>query len=164
MDSVSVSSLELQNQYDLDFMTVSEFRGMLENWIATIDDQIAQLAMKEETYLEKINTLEVELRNLNYQKSLLDADYNTYRNTYETLQKKNEEIALTMSDLGSGYVKLASLAAVPDKRLQHNTIRNTLIGGVAGGILGLAGVVISDWWKTGEEIQDETREKNSNKI
>ncbi|MDY6846363.1 MAG: Wzz/FepE/Etk N-terminal domain-containing protein, partial [Chloroflexota bacterium] len=83
MDSINVSSLELQNQYDLDFMTVSEFRLMLENWIATIDDQIAQLESEEDSYIAAINQLEAEIRSLDYQENLLEADVSTYTNTYK---------------------------------------------------------------------------------
>lgn len=150
MDSFTFSTL---SQQELDIMTVSEFRDRLENWISVIDEQIAQLEGEEETYITTINQLESEIQSLDYQEEILDSDYDTFQNTYQILLKKYEEISLTMEDIGAGYAKLASAAAVPEKRLGHNTIQNTLIGGVAGGFLGLAGVVIADWWKTGEEEQ-----------
>jgi uncharacterized protein involved in exopolysaccharide biosynthesis len=154
-DSISVSSLELQNQYDMEFMTVSEFRTRLENWVAVIDNQLEELEAQEEAYINEINRLESEIRSLDIEYQTLEDNLLTFTNNNQVVFRKYEALSLMRDDGGPGYVRLASSASVPEERLAHNTLRNSLIGGVAGGFLGLAGVVIADWWKSGVEQTDQ---------
>jgi len=155
VNSTSIFSFDLQSQ-EIEISTVGRFKSMGKNLIDVIDDQIMQLETEEASYIETINQLEAEIRSLNYEIGLLQADYDTYSDTYNIMLKQNEEVNLTMGMLGSGYAKLASQSAVPQERLPHNTVRNTLIGLVAGGFLGLGGVVISDWWRTKDQKEDQT--------
>lgn len=153
ISSTSSLSLEFPEQ-DSEIMTVGRFRTLLQNELSVIDSQITQLEAEEESYIAAINQLDAEIRTRSYEINLLQSDYTTYSDTYNILLKQNEEVKLTMGTVGSGYAKLASQSAVPQERQPHNTIRNTLIAGVAGGLLGLAGVVIADWWKVPDQGED----------
>ena len=152
-NSFILSTTDLENQ-DLDYITVGDFRDTIEIWVDVIDDQLTQLESEEEFYLPTINQIETENRTLEYQLEILTADFNTASQIYAVLLENYEETKISMEIMGEGYVKLASAAAVPDEGLPHNTVRNTLIGLAAGGILGLAGVVIVDWWKSGNSIKE----------
>jgi uncharacterized protein involved in exopolysaccharide biosynthesis len=85
----------------------------------------------------------------------LSQEYVRNQEIYDIVNKKHQEIQLTMPDDESSHVKLVSQAVVPEPedRLPHNTVRNTAIGLVAGGFLGLAGVVIADWWKATDDSE-----------
>jgi uncharacterized protein involved in exopolysaccharide biosynthesis len=146
LDGMTLPSFDLFNQ-DLEYMTVGRFRAIIEKSISVIDEQIAQLENEEELYISEINQIESSIRSLNFQKSLLDKDFNTAEGVYNKLLNVYPDIFLTMNLMGEGYVKLASAAAVPEESLPHHSARNALIGGVVGGLLGLAGVMIADWWK-----------------
>jgi len=159
VNNFSQFSLELGNQ-NLEYMTVGDFRSIIENWIIVIDNQIAQLETEEESYLSTINQLESEQLSLAYQIRILNSDFDSVSQIYNVLLEDYEEIKLSMEITGSAYVKLTSSAAVPDESLPHNTVRNTLIGLVAGGFLGLIGVIIVDWWKSGN-VSKELKEEKS---
>jgi uncharacterized protein involved in exopolysaccharide biosynthesis len=68
------------------------------------------------------------------------------KDTYETLLRKQREVRIS-SDEHSGDAQVASQARVPEERMPHNTVRNTAIALVAGGILAVIFIIMRDWFK-----------------
>jgi hypothetical protein len=136
--------------------TVGEFRSMLENWLSVTDEKTDQLQEDQEVLNEQVLALSGEIQSLSREYDELIQEYARNKEIYNIVNKKYQEIQLTMPDDESSHVKLVSQAIVPepDDRLPHNTVRNTAIGLVAGGFLGLAGVVIADWWKTTDDTEE----------
>jgi uncharacterized protein involved in exopolysaccharide biosynthesis len=74
---------------------------------------------------------------------------------YQALTQKATEIK--NSSQTSNQVTLASLAVPPQNPASRGTIRNTLVAGVLGGLLGVFWVFGSMWWKsTGQPAEVET--------
>lgn len=140
--------------------TVAGFRTILSNWLNVIDQKLNQLVIEREGLSEEILSLQGEIQALSLQESELNVAYYIQKDVFKIVSTKNEEIRLTMPESGLGNAKIVSKASVPapSDRLPHNTVRNTAIGIITGGFLGLAGVVIADWWKTDEKPKDKELE------
>lgn len=152
--SLSQLSIEIGNVVET--KTVSEFITFLENWLTVIDDTIAQHELAGESLTGNITALQTQIQSLENEAMALQADFERQQTVHEILATKYQEVLLTMPEGESGYVNVVNAASVPapDDRLPHNTVRNTAIGLIAGGFLGLAGVMVVDWWKTSDEPEE----------
>jgi uncharacterized protein involved in exopolysaccharide biosynthesis len=137
-----------------DETTVVEFEGMLTDWLDVIESQMTELSQSWDISLEMVTTLQSQIQVLENKEDLLEANYALQLETYKIIANKYEEISLTILEEDGQNAKLVSRAIVPDKRLSHNTVRNTAIGLATGGFLGLAVVIIMDWWQTGNKKRE----------
>jgi len=152
--SLSQLSIEIGNVVET--KTVGEYITFLENWLTVIDDTITQHEQAGESLTGDITALQTQIQSLENEAVALQADFERQQTVHEILATKYEEVLLTMPEGESGYVNVVNVASVPapDDRLPHNTVRNTAIGLIAGGFLGLAGVVLADWWKATDEPEE----------
>lgn len=140
--------------------TVGEFIDMVENWATAMSDQVTALENENVSLSTDITELQTQIKALENEASALSTDYQRQLGIYNILATKYDEVRLTIPEGTSGYVNLISKASVPepDDRLPHNTIRNTLIAAIAGGIIGIAVILVCDWWRFYEEPDSEAEE------
>ncbi len=141
--------------------TARAFEALLEGWLAVLDAQLLSLAEVYGTYPALVTTLQTRIQALENEKQRLNTDYGVQMSAYEIIAKKYEEVTLTMMDGEGEHARMVSQAVVPDERLPHNTVRNTAIGLVAGGFLGLAGVIVFDWWRMGTPKAQTSHKKDN---
>jgi len=139
---------------------VADFQGMLESWLDTLDERIVNLENLKGSLEDEITSLQGEIQAIKNESDILQAEYDRQESVYNILSTKLEEVYLTMPEGESGYVNLVSPAYVPDPAdvIPHNTVRNTAIALIAGGFLGVVGVVIADWWKSSDESNEQVEE------
>ncbi|MBW6465969.1 MAG: hypothetical protein K0B06_05660 [Brevefilum sp.] len=158
--SESESVTPLQINVDLSgetgIATVGEFVLLIENWIDVIDERLLNLSSVEDTLNSEITSLQAQIQSQENVKARLRADYERIESVYEILALKNDEIRVSMPERDHGYVRLVSSASVPDpgNKVSHNTNRNMVIGILIGAILGLAAVVVVDWWQMPDESNE----------
>lgn len=111
----------------------------------------------------EIIELQTQIKELENESNLLTLDYQRQKDIHDILATKYEEVRLTVPSGTSGYVNLVSKASIPEPedRLPHNTIRNTLVAVLAGGVLGIAAIVIWDWWSCGTKPDPKDEEKSN---
>jgi hypothetical protein len=138
-----------------DTKTVGGFKAMLENMLDQIDLRIENLDQEQVSLTPQISALQAEIQIIDNEEQTLKMEYNRLKKNYELMAVKLDEVNITLagnSDSGAIIISLASIPN-PDDRLPRNTVRNTAIGALAGGFLGLAGVVIADWWKAEDKLE-----------
>lgn len=145
--------LLLSDSSEIITISPAELRKSISDWIEVLDSQYLDL---EE------NTAQVETQVLDYQqqlseyknrRQLLELEYGVVKETYETLLRKQKEVRIS-SDEQNGDAQVVSLARTPEGRLGHNSVRNTTIAIVVGGVLAVFFVFLRDWFK--QEIPDNT--------
>lgn len=152
-DVVEKTPIQLQLSNDFENINVTDLQKLITEWMSILDQQVQDLQ-------ENITNIDVQV--LEYQQHLseftnkrqaLELEYGVVKETYETLLRKQKEVRIS-SDDQSGDAQIASLAKVPQERMSHNTVRNTVIALVAGGILAILFVILRDWFK--QEIPENT--------
>jgi uncharacterized protein involved in exopolysaccharide biosynthesis len=97
----------------------------------------------------QIQELETQLENQQARQRELTSSRDLAWEAYQALVQKVAE--LKNSSQTSNQVTLASLAVPPQKPVSRGTIRNTLVAGALGGLLGVIWVFGSMWWKSIEQ-------------
>ena len=136
--------------------TVGEFELLIENWIDVIDERLLNLSSVENTLNSEITSLQAQIQSQENELARLRADYERIESVFEILTLKYDEIRVSMPERDHGYVRLVSSASVPDpgNKMSHNTNRNMVIGIIIGAILGLAAIVVVDWWQVPNDSND----------
>ncbi|MBG0784870.1 MAG: hypothetical protein H0S79_07185 [Anaerolineaceae bacterium] len=131
-----------------DELSTGEFITLIENWSNSMADRIAVLEAANDSVSADIINLQAEIKDLENESNLLQQEYQRQQDLYNILATKYEEVRLSVPSGASGYVYLVSKATVPEPedRLPHNTMRNTLIAGVAGGLIAIVVIVVCNWW------------------
>jgi uncharacterized protein involved in exopolysaccharide biosynthesis len=103
----------------------------------------------------QIQELQTQLENEHARERELTNDRDLARDAYQALLQKAAEIE--NSSQTSSQVTLASAAVPPQKPASRGTLRNTLVAGLLGGLVGVFWVFGSIWWKsTGQPAEVET--------
>lgn len=108
-------------------------------------DEIAAQMSDLQTQLEREKALQLELtsqRDLAWQ-------------AYLALLQKETEVRNAMAT--SKQVSLASSAVVPEKPVARGGLRNTLLGGIAGLLVGVMWVLGSQWWQSASSLPPEVQ-------
>ena len=136
--------------------TVGEFELLIENWIDVIDERLLNLSSVEDTLNSEITSLQAQIQSQENELARLRADYERIESVFEILTLKYDEIRVSMPERDHGYVRLVSSASVPDpgNKMSHNTNRNMVIGIIIGAILGLAAIVVVDWWQVPDDSNE----------
>jgi uncharacterized protein involved in exopolysaccharide biosynthesis len=136
--------------------TVGEFELLIENWIDVIDERLLNLSSVEDTLNSEITSLQAQIQSQENELARLRADYERIESVFEILTLKYDEIRVSMPERDHGYVRLVSSASVPDpgNKVSHNTNRNMVIGIIIGAILGLAAIVVVDWWQVPDDSNE----------
>ena len=129
--------------------TVGAFSTLLTTWLEVSEEKMASLQSKLETITSQIGVKEAQITALENELISLNTEYDQYLSVYELMLVKEEEIKLSMPGGESGYVRLVNAAVepLPGEKLSHHTLRNTALGLVLGGFLGVIAVILIDWWK-----------------
>jgi uncharacterized protein involved in exopolysaccharide biosynthesis len=94
----------------------------------------------------QIQELQTQLESEHARERELTSDRDLAWEAYQALVQKETEIENAAQT--SNQVTLASQAVPPQKPASRGTIRNTLVAGVLGGLLGVFLVFGSMWWKS----------------
>lgn len=106
--------------------------------IALIAARLQDLATQQENELARQRELSSQ-RDLAWQ-------------AYQAISQKEVEIKNAAQT--TNRVTLASLAILPERPAPRGTVRNTLVAGVLGLVLGLAWVIGAHWWREFKETGD----------
>ncbi|PKO09672.1 MAG: hypothetical protein CVU40_10285 [Chloroflexi bacterium HGW-Chloroflexi-2] len=138
--------LQLSNSPVGESLTVAQLRILINDWVEVLDDQYEELEGNTTLVEEQVLAYQQQLRKYYNQHQTLELQYKVIKDTYETLLRKQREVRIS-SDEHSGDAQVASQARVPEERMPHNTVRNTAIALVAGGILEVIFVILHGWFK-----------------
>jgi uncharacterized protein involved in exopolysaccharide biosynthesis len=138
--------LQLSNSPVGESLTVAQMRVLINDWVEVLEDQYEELEGNSTQVEEQVLAYQQQLRKYYNQRQTLELQYNVIKDTYETLLRKQREVRIS-SDEHSGDAQVASQARVPEERMPHNTVRNTAIALVAGGILAVIFVILHGWFK-----------------
>lgn len=116
--------------------TLQERSSTIESLLAEIEPQILDRQQQIQGYQNEEDRL------------LLTRD--VAEETYLILARKVEETRLLVES-PSSEVRLLSRAAVPERPAGPRKLLNTLIAGVLGGIFGVAGAFVHEWWRQGQQ-------------
>jgi len=138
--------LQLSNSPVGESLTVAQLRILINDWVEVLENQYEELEGNTTLVEEQVLAYQQQLRKYYNQHQTLELQYNVIKDTYETLLRKQREVRIS-SDEHSGDAQVASQARVPEERMPHNTVRNTAIALVAGGILAVIFIIMRDWFK-----------------
>jgi uncharacterized protein involved in exopolysaccharide biosynthesis len=138
--------LQLSNSPVGESLTVAQLRILINDWVEVLENQYEELEGNSTLVEEQVLAYQQQLRKYYNQHQTLELQYNVIKDTYETLLRKQREVRIS-SDEHSGDAQVASQSRVPEERMPHNTLRNTAIALVAGGILAVIFVILRDWFK-----------------
>jgi uncharacterized protein involved in exopolysaccharide biosynthesis len=130
---VEKAKAEANLQSLTDAVLQKEQSGPVIEIAATIRDLNTQLEKEKARQLELTNDRDLSLK------------------AYQTLLQKETEIK--SSPQVSNVVTVTSQAIPPQKPTPRGTVRNVLIGGVLGFIIGVLGVLLVEWWRSAETTQ-----------
>lgn len=142
------SSVTLPAQTSAQPLTRADYVAEMETWSSALGTQAELLKESHAQLTGQITALQQQIQEQSNEKERLMLAYKNTQDVYDTLRLKLEEVKITSSDL-YGNVQIASAAAAPIKADSRNTVRNTIIGLVAGGLLSMFGVLALKWWKSG---------------
>ncbi len=123
--------------------------GVLEEKSAEIDDRLAELE-------PQILALQRQLTEVTIEEDRLTRARDVARETYMALARKLEEARIAAEDT-SGEVRLASRAMVPQKPASPHKLLNTAVAGALGLMVGIFGAFVIEWWRQGEEGEQEQK-------
>jgi uncharacterized protein involved in exopolysaccharide biosynthesis len=137
--------LQLSDASGIVTISTADLRKLITDWIAVLEDHYQELEENTSKVETQVLDYQQQLSEFNNKRQALELEYSVVKETYGTLLRKQKEVRIS-SDDHNGDAQLASLAKVPEERLPHNTVRNTIIGLVTGGILAILFVLLWDWF------------------
>ena len=140
--------VQLPDQSSIQSITKSVFVSRMDAWTSALETQSTDLQATLSRLTSQITALQKQIQDLSNQKERLTRDLTNTQAIYSTLLIKYEEVKITSSAM-YGNAQVASAATAPIKPDSRNTVRNTIIGLVAGGLLSMFGVLALKWWKSG---------------
>ncbi len=132
--------------------TTGELTRFLDQLLVTIDAKSQALESELEGLNAEILALQQRIQAVEAEKRKLEEQVELARQTYEAVAQKLEEARLA-TQLPAGTFKVASLAAVPEEPVSPKPLLNTLLAGVLGGMLGVAGVFVAEYLR-GLNVQE----------
>lgn len=138
--------ITLPDQTSIQTITKAVFSSRVQAWTNTLEAQSAAIQTSSSQLSGQITALQKQIQDQTSEKDRLTLAYKNSQDVYSTLLLKYEEVKITASDL-YGNTQIASLASAPNKPDSRNTVRNTAIGLVTGGLLAVIFVLILLWWR-----------------
>jgi uncharacterized protein involved in exopolysaccharide biosynthesis len=145
--------LLLSDSSEMATISPADLRKLISDWIEVLDAQYQDLEDNTAKIQDQVLEYQQKLSMYKNRKQALELEYGVVKETYETLLRKQKEVRIS-SDDQSGDAQVASLARVPEERMPHNTVRNTAIALVAGGVISILFIILRDWFK--QEIPENT--------
>jgi uncharacterized protein involved in exopolysaccharide biosynthesis len=124
--------------------TVSEQIAFLDGLNGSMQTQLAGIETRLKDLEPRILTLQLQLQQISAEKDRLTRTRDTSRQAAMTLAQKVEETRIAVQS-NKGEMQLASHAAVPDFPISSRKLVNTVLGGIAGLILGISVVLLVEW-------------------
>lgn len=141
--------LQLDNPAVLSTQSVSEQIALLDDLMTVLEDHAVRAEGQLAEVEPQILALQAEIQQAETELSRLTRARDLASETYTTLAYKVEESRIAAAD-EDGEVRIASRAAVPTQPAGAGKLRNTLIAGVVGGMLGVGAVFVWHWWNEEE--------------
>lgn len=125
-----------------------------ENEIQLANEQLVNLAQEVagdqtgesiETAASQVAALQTGLEAEKARERELTSQRDLSWDAYQAMAEKEAEIRNATQTVNQ--ITLAGAAVLPDRPAARGTVRNTLVGGVFGLILGLAAVLAASWWR-----------------
>jgi uncharacterized protein involved in exopolysaccharide biosynthesis len=125
--------------------TVEEQAKYLEELITSLNGQIFVLEESTEKQETVIIDLQTQLTEAQEEKARLEQERDLAKETYQTLARKAEETRLSTYDQDV-VARVASRAVTPSKAKRPILLFNTMLAGLTGLILGIAGILFREYW------------------
>jgi len=120
----------------------------LENFVSTLQDQSKELEIQTNHIEQQITELSVALEEEQFKIEQLTQERDLARSAYTALANQLEETRITQAQ-EERSAKIGANAVKPDKKSGPGKLRNTLLSGMAGGILAIGVIIVFDWWNNG---------------
>lgn len=140
--------------------SVGEQIAFLDNLSNSMKAQLADTDVRLKALEPQILTLQQQLQQIKAEKDRLTRVRDVARQTSLTLAQKVEETRIAVQS-NKGDIQLASLAAVPEAPLSSRKLMNTVLGGVAGLILGVIGAFIVEERRAGRTTERKLQETST---
>lgn len=124
--------------------TVSEQITFLDGLNGSMQTQLAGIETRLKDLEPRILTLQQQLQQISAEKDRLTRARDTSRQAAMALAQKVEETRIAVQS-NKGEMQLASHAAVPDLPISSRKLVNTVLGGIAGLVLGISVVLLVEW-------------------
>jgi uncharacterized protein involved in exopolysaccharide biosynthesis len=136
--------LQFSDPNTLAAASVAEQVAFLDRLSGSLQAQESSVAAQMKKLEPQILTLQQQLQAASAEKDRLTRARDVSRQTAMTLAQKVEETRIAVQS-NKGEVQLASHAAVPDLPISSRKLVNTMLGGMAGLILGAIVAFLADW-------------------
>jgi len=130
--------------------SVGEFRAAVQQWQQALQNQVEEIDLLLAEYPQNLTDLQKQIEVLNQERQRLDLEREVAADTYATLNRKYQEVRITMDD-SVGDAKIASRALPPIRPAARGTLTYTLAAVIVGAVLAAVAVLIRDWWLNGRE-------------
>jgi len=124
--------------------------ALLDELVRVLEEKSAEIEGQLSSLEPEILALQQQLQEVYTEKDRLTRARDVVRETYITLARKVEEQRIAAEE-GTGDVRIASRAAVPEKPASPRKLLNTAVAGVLGLMLSVLGTFIAEWWRAGME-------------
>lgn len=147
------ASAPIQLQVDstafLSAKSLAEQIAFLDGLVRVLEEKSAEIDSRLAELEPQILALQQQLQEIRTEEDRLTRARDVARETYMTLARKVEEARIAAEE-GSGEVRLASRAAVPEEPVSPRKLLNTAVAGVLGLMLGVFGAFVAEWWRGGD--------------
>jgi uncharacterized protein involved in exopolysaccharide biosynthesis len=159
VDALNRSSLPVQLQISgegLATKTVGEQIQFLDSLIAVLEAKLELLEDQAQSIEPEIMALQQQLQQAVTDQNRLDRELAVAREAYVSLARKVAEAQIAAQDT-AGTVRLASVALPQDKPVSPHPLRNGVIGGALGLLVGVMGALALVYWRQGEVKTSDAR-------
>lgn len=126
-------------------LTAADFRQVIEQWLASLDEQAFEVEALLQDYPAVITPLQQQIEQFTEEKHRLTLEREVAADTYNTLNRKYQEVRITMQD-SAGDAKIASRALPPIRPAARGTLTYTLAALIGAATLAVVFVLSRDWW------------------
>jgi len=152
--SVTISSpfqYQLPLVYDSQPANLADFRGSIQGWLASLDEQSAEINALLTEYPQNLSSLQQQIEILKQEKDLLTLEHDVASDTYAILNRKYQETNISLKDIDSvGSAKIAGQAFPTSSSGLMEVMLYSLLALVGAAVLAATIVLIRDWWRRSE--------------
>ncbi|TET53562.1 MAG: hypothetical protein E3J64_03355 [Anaerolineales bacterium] len=142
--------LQIDSSQPLVNRSVDEQVAFLDTLIDTLEAKSSEIGARLAELEAPILALQRELEVVTAEADRLARTRDLARETHTLVAQKLEEARVSTSVEGS-LLRVGSYAAVPGSPESPRVVSNTALAGVLGLMVGVCGVLVVDWWQTGED-------------
>jgi uncharacterized protein involved in exopolysaccharide biosynthesis len=124
--------------------------SFLDNLSKSIQDRTVQVESSLKALAPQILNLQQSVEQYQARQDQLQRTQELAQENYTTLSQKIDETNISAQDPSNG-LQLASSAMPPSQAAPRGRLRNTLVAGIAGGLLALLFILALEWWR-GQEV------------